>query len=311
MHSAPLHRELGGYRLSDSAIYIDPLEPVETAIISHAHGDHAVPGHHTVYCSVNTARILRAKYRNFAIKVITPDWNEEFTINGINFCLVPAGHILGSAQIVWNINNTMILYTGDFKRQADSTCEPFQIQECDILITETTFADPEQRHPEDKDVLLKLKEKEGINFVIAAYALGKSQRITKLLTEFLPERNIMLHHKVARFHQVYKDAGYDVGVYLPYQRRVFKYSKDSIYIIPPSVLNSFPPSPNYLRGMVSGWDRLQQGMDLKIPISDHADWNDLLQTIKEVKPKYIYTIHGDGTILKKFLESDEITINEL
>jgi putative mRNA 3-end processing factor len=63
--------------------------------------------------------------------------------------------------------------------------------------------------------------------------------------------------------------------------------------------------------MVSGWDRLQQGMDLKIPISDHADWNDLLQTIKEVKPKYIYTIHGDGTILKKFLESDEITINEL
>jgi putative mRNA 3-end processing factor len=311
MHSAPLHRELGGYRISDSAIYIDPLEPVETAIISHAHGDHAVPGHHTVYCSVNTARILRAKYRNFAIKVITPDWNEEFTINGINFCLVPAGHILGSAQIVWNINNTKILYTGDFKRQADSTCEPFQIQECDILITETTFADPEQRHPEDKDVLLKLKEKEGINFVIAAYALGKSQRITKLLTEFLPERNIMLHHKVARFHQVYKDAGYDVGVYLPYQRRVFKYSKDSIYIIPPSVLNSFPPSPNYLRGMVSGWDRLQQGMDLKIPISDHADWNDLLQTIKEVKPKYIYTIHGDGTILKKFLESDEITINEL
>jgi putative mRNA 3-end processing factor len=311
MHSAPLLRELGGYRISNSSIYIDPLEPVETAIVSHAHGDHAVPGHHTVYCSVNTARILRAKYRDFAIKVITPDWNEEFIVNGIKFCLVPAGHILGSAQIFWEVDNQKILYTGDFKRQADSTCEPFETKECDILITETTFANPEQRHPTDKDVLLKLKEKEGINFVIAAYALGKSQRMTKLLTDFLPERKIMLHHKVSRFHQVYKDAGYDVGIYVPYQRRVFKYSKDSIYIIPPSVLNAFPPSPNYLRGMVSGWDRLQQGMDLKIPISDHADWNDLLQTIKEVKPTYIYTIHGDGTILKKFLESDKITINEL
>ena len=307
----PLIRNSRGYNISGTHIHIDPLEPVETAIISHAHGDHAIPGHDVVYCSINTAKLLRARYQNFANKIFTFNWNDLFKIEHINFKLIPAGHMLGSSQIYWEQNNRRIIYTGDFKLQQDKTCEPFEIAECDVLITESTFGDPNQKHPDDEIVMEQLKLKTDINFIIAAYNLGKSQRLTRLFNDYLPERKIMIHNKAAKYHHLYKEAGFDPGIWTPYQRKVFKYNTNCVYIIPPTILSNFPPSPSYLRGMASGWEKHQQGLELNIPISDHADWNDLITTIIKSKAKEVFTIHGNGNLLKKHFINSSININEL
>jgi putative mRNA 3-end processing factor len=307
----PLERGTYGYKLPNTQVYLDPKKPVACAIISHAHGDHAIPGHDVVYCTANTAKLLRSRFRNFATKIITPDWLEKFEVEGIPFRFASAGHMLGSAQIAWERNGLTSVYTGDFKRQKDSSCEPFQVVACDILITESTFAQPDKIHPPPEECILNLKNYPPVNFVIGAYSLGKSQRLTQLFNEFIPDFQVMVHPKIAKYHKVYEEAGFNLGSWTPFQRQVFRKGKGIIYLIPPSVLQTFAASPYYLRGMASGWEHLQTGYELVLPVSDHADWKELTTTIDDCGAKTIYTVHGDGSKLKEKLTSSHIRIEEL
>ncbi len=310
-NNKPLIATGHGYILPDTEIWIDPLEPVRTAVISHAHGDHAVPGHAKVYCTKNTARLLRARFRQFAGLVITPEYNETFDVDGVPFMFVPAGHMLGSAQVIWDRNGKRHNYTGDYKRQQDPTCEPFQVIKSDVLITETTFAQKGKTHPPAGESILVLGNNNNTNYVIGAYTLGKAQRLIYLINQLLPEMKVMVHPKISRYNKIYEEAGFNLGDWSVYHRQIFKKNTGCIYIIPPSVLQSYMPGTDFLRGMASGWDRLQAGMDIVLPISDHADWNELILTITESEATEVYTIHGESEAIIEHYKNSSIQISEL
>ncbi|CAN5468773.1 ligase-associated DNA damage response exonuclease [soil metagenome] len=309
--NTPLKSTSTGFIVDQTDIWIDPREPVNCAIISHAHGDHAVPGSNIVYCTPNTAKLLYTRFRKFAQQVITPKYHEPFVVEGITFKFVPAGHMLGSAQIVWERNGKTIVYTGDFKRQFNPTCEAFETAPCDIFITESTFAQPEKTHPSPEESIRQLSTYKDLNFIIGAYSLGKAQRITYLLNEYAPELRVMIHSKIVPYHKNYEEAGFLKAKWEPFQKQVFKKERGIVYIVAPGVLQGQKASPDYLRGMASGWEHLQTGYELMFPISDHADWFDLIRTIEESGAKQVYTIHGDGKLLKDHLSVSGLKIDEL
>ncbi|WP_313367273.1 exonuclease [Sphingobacterium mizutaii] len=293
-----------GYYCSYGDFYIDPLYPVKHAVVSHAHGDHASPGHRNIYCTAGTAAIMQYRYpkqplESYHIK----GFSEFFQINGVDIYLYPAGHILGSAQIMMIYKGVRYLYTGDYKLQEDRTCEPIQIVEAEVLITETTFANPDTQHPDPVSEIMKLDVKS--NILLGCYALGKAQRITALLNEHLPHKEILLHYQIMPIHRIY-DQFIDVPLkYEQYNRKSMKEAGDNkIYLVPPLTFNSYRRAKNVLKAFASGWERLQAQNDISLFLSDHVDWNDILYFVGKVKPKAIWTLHGDGRALHAHFSKD-------
>lgn len=299
-----------GYYCSYGDFYIDPLYPVKHAVVSHAHGDHASPGHRNIYCTAGTAAIMQYRYpkqasNSYHIK----GFSEFFQINGVDIYLYPAGHILGSAQIMMIYKGVRYLYTGDYKLQEDRTCEPIQIVEAEVLITETTFANPETKHPDPVSEIMKLDVKS--NILLGCYSLGKAQRITALLNEHLPHKEVLLHYQIMPIHRIY-DQFIDVPLkYEQYNRKSMKEAGDNkIYLVPPLTFNSYRRAKNVLKAFASGWERLQAQNDISLFLSDHVDWNDILYFVGQVKPKAIWTLHGDGRALHAYF-SENIAIRDI
>lgn len=283
--------------------YLDPQQPVPLAIISHAHADHAVRGNKVVYCTSATAEFMKHRYKKFAADEFNIlAYNDEFQVNGVNITFVSAGHILGSAQILMEYNGVKYLYTGDYKLQSDATCEPYTFVKADVLITETTFADPNIKHPDPIDEIKKLNA-ERINIMLGAYALGKSQNIIRLINDHCFGKNILLHHSIYPFAKIYENFGVDLGKYSIYDRKVMKNNPEgNVYIVPPMVFNSYHKAINVKKAFASGWSRLQQGNEIELYISDHGDWLDLLKIIQNTNPQQIWTLHGDGKPLQNYLK---------
>jgi putative mRNA 3-end processing factor len=280
--------------------YLDPKIPVNQAIISHAHGDHAVRANENVYCTAATAAIMQHRYQKQAAKnfYIHP-WNETFDLNGVKISFIPAGHILGSAQILMEYDGVRYLYTGDYKLQYDLTCEPIEFVKADVLITETTFADPSIQHPDAIEEIKKFSEMNH-NILLGAYSLGKAQRLTRLISDHCPQRTTYVHHSIFSINKVYESFGFNVGKYELYNRKSMKQpDQNLVYIVPPLAFNSYIRAKNVVRAFASGWMRLQRNNDLQILISDHVDWNDIINMLKEVEPKQVWTLHGDGSFLKE------------
>ncbi|WP_313261278.1 exonuclease [Sphingobacterium sp.] len=299
-----------GYYCSYGDFYIDPLYPVKHAVVSHAHGDHASPGHRNIYCTAGTAAIMQYRYPkqpldSYHIK----GFSEFFQINGVDIYLYPAGHILGSAQIMMIYKGVKYLYTGDYKLQEDRTCEPIQIVEAEVLITETTFANPETKHPDPVSEIMKLDVRS--NILLGCYSLGKAQRITALLNEHLPQKEVLLHYQIMPIHRIY-DQFIDVPLkYEQYNRKSMKEAGDNkIYLVPPLTFNSYRRAKNVLKAFASGWERLQAQNDISLFLSDHVDWNDILYFVGKVKPKAIWTLHGDGRALHAHF-SEDIAIRDI
>ncbi len=291
--------------------YLDPKRIVHTAVISHAHGDHAVPNNTNVYCTKGTRELMAMRYNASARSVFhLKDYREVFEIGGVKISFHPAGHILGSAQILLEYANERYLYTGDFKLQDDSSCEAFEFVECDHLITETTFADPTYDHPEPVAEIRSLNEFEQ-NVVIGAYAVGKAQRITKLLSDHCPEKKVYVHNGVAAFHKVYEDHSRSLGNWMPYRRQEFLDGKNAIYILPPSHFARYSRNKSVLKIFATGWKRSYYSCDRILRISDHADWKDVLTLVKKTKTKQVYTVHGDGSHLIHHLRDSGIGIRKL
>lgn len=289
-----------GYYCSYGDFFVDPKHPVQKAVISHAHGDHAVPGHKDIFCTLGTAVFMKHRFtkqseRSYHIT----EYGTRFRLNQVDITFIPAGHILGSAQILMVHDGVRYLYTGDYKLQEDITCEPIQVVQADVLITETTFADPEVQHPDPIAEIKKLSDT-SMNIMLGCYALGKAQRITQLINEHCPEKVVYPHNNILPIHRLYDAYGFTKLKYEVYNRKVMKDGQHKVYLVPPMTFNNYIRAKNVVRVFASGWKRLQQHNDMSLYISDHIDWNDLLTFIEGVQPKQIWTVHGDGTYLKEY-----------
>ncbi|TDS16247.1 MBL fold metallo-hydrolase [Sphingobacterium paludis] len=284
-----------GYYCRYGGFYIDAMLPVACNLISHAHGDHATSGHRLMYATAATFAFMRNKFGKISeesLRVAT--FGSHFTIADVAVTFLPAGHMLGSAQILMEYKGMRYLYTGDYKLQDDATCEAIEIVQADVLITESTFANPGVKHPDVTAEILKLKDKPS-NIMLGCYTLGKAQRLTALINQYLPEREVLVHHKMYPIHKLYEKLGPTPMKYSLYNRKAMKEGPaNKVYLVPPLTFNSYFKAKNVLKAFASGWERLQRQNDIELYISDHIDWDDLLYFIDKVQPSEVWTIHGDG-----------------
>jgi putative mRNA 3-end processing factor len=291
--------------------YLDPQMPVLNAVISHAHGDHACSGNQHVYCTKPTSLFMLHRYKKFAAgEFFLNSYQESFLLNNVKITFISAGHMIGSAQVLMEYKGIRYLYTGDYKLQDDPTCEAIEFVETDVLITETTFADPDTQHPKAEEEIKNL-ESTNINIMLGAYALGKSQRIIRLINDHCHGKRILVHHNIMPFVKIYEQLGVDMGKYEPYDRKVMKSNPTGmVYIVPPMVFKSYIKAINVVRVFASGWKKLQHSQGLQLCISDHVDWNDIIETIRQVNPKEVWTTHGSGVQLKAHF-NDSLVVKSL
>ncbi len=284
-----------GYYCPYGDFFIDPLLPVQRAVVSHAHADHASPGHQMIHCTPPTGAFMRHRYARQPIGSFREmRYHQRFDLGGVSIHFIPAGHMLGSAQIVLEYRGARYLFTGDYKLQADDTCEPLERVSADVLITESTFADPQVMHPDPVAEIRKINDKPH-HILLGTYALGKAQRLTSLFNRHCPDRRVLLHHGILPLHRLYESMGITHLVYEPYSRREMKTGAGHhIYLVPPMTFNSYYRATNVLRIFASGWKHLQRHNDMELYISDHVDWHDILSYVADVNPTEIWTIHGEG-----------------
>ncbi len=283
--------------------YLDPSSPVNHAVVSHAHGDHACTGNLNCYCTSATKAIMQLRYAKNAGKNFYTNTG-PFYINNIELEFFPAGHILGSAMVLLTYKGIKYLYTGDYKLQPDSTCEAAILPEADVLITESTFANPSVKHPDPVEEIKKLNHINS-NILLGAYSLGKAQRLNYLISEYCPEKRVLLHYSVLPIHKLYEQFNFTPGKYEVYNRKLMKLpQKNFIYMVPPFTFDSYFRAKDVVKIFASGWAGLQKQNQEKLFISDHVDWNDILFTIEKVKPQEIWTLHGDGSALADFYKND-------
>lgn len=305
-----LQRTQYGIYCAAGDFYIDPNEPVARAVITHAHADHACKGNGEVYCTRPTSAFMQFRYGKSAAKTFhTFFYRENFRLKDVDLEFIPAGHILGSAQIMMRWNGMRYLFTGDFKLAPDASCEPFEFEAADVLITETTFANPEFIHPDASEEIKKLNA-DDTNILLGTYSLGKAQRLTQLITGHCPHKNILLHHRIYPYHKLYEKLGAKTGTYQVYDRRQMKQHTGQIYLVPPFTFESYFRAVNVKKMFATGWKEKQKQNDDTLFISDHADWQEILQLIDQVKPGEIITHHGDGRFLKAYF-AGKILVNDL
>ena len=294
-----LYLDANGLYCKYGQFYIDPQEPAKTAVISHAHADHAKSGNNDVYCTAATAAFMQLRYGKSAAKEFNiMAYDRSFLLGDVRVTFIPAGHMLGSAQVLMEYRGIKYLYTGDYKLQPDATCEPLEWVKTDVLITESTFANPEVIHPDPITEIKKLNDIKS-NILLGAYALGKSQRLINLITEHAPQKTILVHHKIMPLNMVYEKMGFSPGKYQLYSRKLMKNQDEYVYIVPPFTFDSYLRATGVKRLFASGWKNLQVNQNDTLFISDHVDWNDILETIKHTQPQQVWTMHGDGNYLRK------------
>lgn len=295
--------------------YIDPWEPVDRAVITHAHADHARPGSKRYLCSTRGATLLRQRVQLDAA-IDTLDWGQAIDHGGVRVSLHPSGHLLGSAQVRLEHRGRVWVVSGDYKAAPDITCEPFEPVRCDAFITESTFGLPIYRWPREAGVWDDLhawwrgNQDAGRTSIVLAYALGKAQRVIARLDPAVGP--IIVHGAVERFVNAYRDC----GVAMPPVVRVtgdggaaLKELKGrAIVVAPPSALGTpwirkFAPLST---AMASGWMRVRgrrrhRSLDRGFVMSDHADWPGLLAAIDATGAERIGITHGYTHALCRYL----------
>jgi putative mRNA 3-end processing factor len=292
-----------GIHVVPADCWIDPARPVDRALITHGHADHARGGHGETYATPETLAIMGLRYgtREGAMPV---GYGETVRLPGnVDATWLPAGHVLGSAQILLEHAGERIVVTGDFKRRPDPTCPPFEVTPCDVLVTEATFGLPVFRHPPVEEEVAKLLAALEANpdrcVLVGAYALGKAQRVIAELRLAGHHEPIYLHGALERMCRLYEELGIDLGDLRLVADTPKKDLHGTIVMAPPSALSDrwSRRLPEPLTAMASGWMRVRQrarqrGVELPLIISDHADWDELTQTVLDVDPKETWVTHG-------------------
>jgi putative mRNA 3-end processing factor len=292
-----------GLRLREADVWIDPAAPVARAIVTHGHSDHARSGHGRVWATAGTLAIMEARGQAPG-EAVPLAYGARADCGGVAVSLHPAGHVLGSAQVrMEGPDGTVVVVSGDYKRARDPTCAPFEPVPCDIFVTEATFALPVFRHPKGADEVARALSVLDANpdrcLLVGAYALGKAQRVIALLREAGHRAPIFLHGALERLCALYRAAGVELGELRPVAGTKPEELKGAIVMAPPSALADrwSRRLPEPVTAMASGWMRIrararQRGVELPLVISDHADWEELTATIRELRPRQVWVTHG-------------------
>lgn len=300
--------------------WIDPSQPKAKALITHGHSDHARGGHGAVLATKETLAIMEVRCGPQNGQVAA--YEESARVGEVDVSFVPAGHVLGSAQIVLEHKGEKVVVSGDYKRRPDPTCPCFVPVPCDIFITEATFGLPVFRHPEtgsEIDRLLhRLHSDPSRCVLVGAYALGKAQRIITELRARGHEQPIYFHGAIERLNQLYESFGVGLGELRHTGNATKQEMAGHIVIAPPSALNDrwSRRLPDPVTAMASGWMRIrqrarQQNVELPLIISDHADWDELTMTIRELEPTEVWITHGREEALKHWCMTHQIKACEL
>jgi putative mRNA 3-end processing factor len=295
--------------------YIDPHCSVDRAVITHGHGDHARSGHRTVLATRETIEIMKLRYGAGCAGRFEPqELGTPLSINGVDVRLVPAGHILGSAQVVIEWKGRRAVISGDYKRSADPTCEPFELVPCDVFVTEATFALPvfrhEKAHHEVEKLLASMAAEPERTHLIGAYGLGKCQRMIRVLRDAGYDSPIYLHGAVIALTELYQTLGIDLGDVRPVADTDAKAMRGGIVMCPPSALGDrwSRRFGDPVSAFASGWMRVrgrarQLGIELPLVVSDHVDWPELIKTVLETGAEEIWVTHGREDALVHYLGS--------
>lgn len=284
--------------------YVDPVRKVPRAVITHGHSDHARSGHEAVLATKETLAVMAARYGGkFTPSPQPARFGEALTLGGATLTLKPAGHILGSAQVVIEVEGKRVVASGDYKRARDPTCLAFEPVPCDIFITEATFGLPLFRHPpaseEASKLLHALRLFPDRPHAIGAYSLGKAQRLIALFREAGHSAPIYVDAATAKLCAVYAAHGVPLGDIRPLAGTEPTGLNGAIVI----GMAGLPEGTNDpVTAYASGWMRTRKrakaaNVDLPLIVSDHADWHELTQTIEEVAPGELWITHGEEAAL--------------
>ncbi|GLQ56908.1 ligase-associated DNA damage response exonuclease [Devosia nitrariae] len=303
--------------------YVDPTVPRARAIVTHGHSDHARSGHGAVLATADTIAVMKTRYGDdCAGQFQEVAFGEPVSIDDVTITLYPAGHILGSAQVLIEHQGQRIVVTGDYKRLPDATAQPFELVECDLLVTEATFGLPVFQHPEPQSEIARLLRSLAANadraHLIGAYPLGKAQRVIRLLRDTGYDEPIYLHGAMVRLCTLYEERGVALGDL----RLAIEASKaelaGKIVVGPPSALKDrwSRRLPDPVLAMASGWMSVKQrarqsGVELPLIISDHADWNELGQTIADTRAGTIWVTHGREDALVYYCQQQGLAAEPL
>jgi putative mRNA 3-end processing factor len=302
--TAPLIPRPEGLYCPSGGFFIDPTRPVDRALITHAHADHARAGHGAVLATRQTLDLMAIRY------------GEDFTasrqiaegrmlIGDAQVSFHPAGHILGSAQIAVEAGGQRVTVSGDYARVANPSCAAWEPVPCDIFVTEATFGLPVFRHPppagEAQKLLASVAAFPERAHIVGAYSLGKAQRVIMLLREAGWDGPIYIHGALAAISAYHIAEGVPLGDLRPATDDSLKKADfaGQIIIAPPSVFDTTWAQrfPDPVLAFASGWMSVrararQRGVELPLVISDHVDWPDLTRTITELDPAETWVTHG-------------------
>ncbi|MEO0914373.1 MAG: ligase-associated DNA damage response exonuclease [Pseudomonadota bacterium] len=309
-----LHPRPEGLYCPPGDFYIDPVKPVARALITHGHADHARAGHGSVMATRQTLDIMGLRYgEGFAGSVQAAEGMTD--VGGVEVSFHPAGHVLGSAQIRVARKGLRIVAAGDYKRGVDPTAATFEPVDCDVFITEATFGLPVFRHPdplaEIGKLLTSLQQFPERAHLVGVYALGKAQRVLRLIRDAGYGEVIYLHGALQTLCDYYVSEGIDLGPLAP--ATVDRSLKDQfagrIILGPPSAFAAkwAQRFPDPLIAFASGWMQIrartkQRGVELPLVISDHADWRELTETLEELGPEEVWVTHGREEALVRWCE---------
>jgi putative mRNA 3-end processing factor len=308
--------------------FIDPVRPVSRAVITHGHGDHARAGHGAVVATPETLDIMACRYGDDHAGSVQPlKYGEAVDRDGVQVSLAPAGHVLGSAQVVVRWKGMTIVVSGDYKRRRDPTCPAFEPIPCDVFVTEATFGLPVFVFPNDgeevRQLLHSVEQFPERTHLLGAYALGKAQRLIRLLREAGYGQTIYVHGALARLNALYEAHGVMLGPLAPATepgpreagKRDFA---GKIVVAPPSALQDrwARRFPDPVGAFASGWMRVrerarQRAVELPLIVSDHADWAELTRTLEELKPGEVWITHGREEALARWCELNGLSARAL
>ena len=299
-----LHPTPAGLYCPPGDFYVDPVRPVDRAVVTHGHSDHARAGHGAVLATPQTLAIMAERYgEEFTGRRQAAAYGEATSINGVEVRLHPAGHVLGSAQAEVRWQGLTIVVSGDYKRRRDPTCAGFEPVPCHVFISEATFGLPVFRHPPAEAEVGRLVKSLGQfpkrAHLVGAYALGKAQRVIAELRARGHAAPIYIHGALERLNALYEREGVALGPILPTRDLPKGSLGGEVAIAPPSAIQDrwARRFAEPVAAFASGWMGVrararQKGVELPLVVSDHADWDELTATFREVAPEEIWITHG-------------------
>jgi putative mRNA 3-end processing factor len=302
-------------------IYIDPWLPVDYAVITHGHADHARVGSKHYLCHTYTKPILKLRL-GADISISTLSYTKSIFINGVKISLHPAGHIIGSAQVRLEFNGYTAVISGDYKTEYDGISNAFEPIKCNEFVTESTFGLPiynwlpQQQLFDDIKKWIAGNQSQNKTSVFIAYSLGKAQRLMKGLDGVA---NIYVHSAINNLNTAFESSGIDLPVTQLINREMDKAKvQNNIVILPPALLGTklLKKIPNASVAICSGWmqvrgSRRWQSADAGFAMSDHADWNGLLNAIKATGAQKVFVTHGSTATFSKYLNEIGIEAAEV